>query len=145
MVFSLSCWLSLYYMSWHQQYVSKKQGTLTEGKGAVQLTSLYQLVWISYFWSYKHSHFITKQPNLRRRSTVLSIPFQLELPEKKFYNNGHRTQEKQSNPKRKSRHEETTRWIFIKKLKTRDRIHNTSFCSYLKYKPSKLVCFITPH
>ncbi len=26
-----------------------------------------------------------------------------------------------------------------------DRIHNTSFSSYLKYKPSKLECFITPH
>ncbi len=26
-----------------------------------------------------------------------------------------------------------------------DRIHNTSFSSYLKYRPIKLECFITPH
>jgi hypothetical protein len=30
-------------------------------------------------------------------------------------------------------------------LKRWDRIHNTSFSSYLKYKPIKLECFITPH
>ncbi len=30
-------------------------------------------------------------------------------------------------------------------LATWARIHNTSFSSYLKYKPSKLECFITPH
>ncbi len=42
-------------------------------------------------------------------------------------------------------------WLLLKLIldqkfkKTRGRIHNTLFSSYLKYKPIKLECFITPH
>ncbi len=48
------------------------QGTLTEGEGSVQLTSLYQIVYITYIFYY-----FTKQTALLRRSTILSLPFQL--------------------------------------------------------------------
>ncbi len=55
------------------------QGTLTEGKGSVRLTSLYLLVWISSFlhWKYYLFTFLTKQATLLRRSIVLSPPLQL--------------------------------------------------------------------
>ncbi len=39
----------------------------------------------------------------------------------------------------------TSSLVLIKYLVPRNRIHNTSFSSYLKYKPIKLECFITPH
>ena len=50
------------------------QGSLTKGKGSVQLTSLYQLVQISCFYFKNIIYFFTKQATLMRRSIVLSLP-----------------------------------------------------------------------
>ncbi len=56
-----------------------KQGTLTEGEGLVQLTSLYKTFKISCF-NTTFFYFFTKQATLMRRSTVLSLPLQLVFP-----------------------------------------------------------------
>jgi hypothetical protein len=56
------------------------QETLTVGISSVQLTSLYKLVYISYFLYWKHFR-LTKQATLMRRSTVLSLPLHLVFPD----------------------------------------------------------------
>ncbi len=57
-----------------------KQGSLTEGEGSLQLTSLYQLVEQFLFIVKILFTFFTKQATLIRRSTVLSLPPQLVFP-----------------------------------------------------------------
>ncbi len=54
---------------------NSKQGPLTEGEGSVQLTSLYKLIRSAAFvtanvFTY---YFLTKQPTLMRRPTVMTI------------------------------------------------------------------------
>jgi hypothetical protein len=57
------------------------QGTLTEGKGSVQLTSMYQLVQIGPLFKLKILLSIyNKQEALIRRSTLLGLSPQLVFP-----------------------------------------------------------------
>ncbi len=50
------------------------QGSLTEGEGSVQLTSLYELVYMSSFYIKNNVNvFLTKQATLMRRSAALSL------------------------------------------------------------------------
>jgi hypothetical protein len=55
-------------------------GSLSEVEGTVKLTSLYELVCISSFYSKKIFAFFTTQAVLTWRSTVLSLSRQLAFP-----------------------------------------------------------------
>ena len=65
---------------------SAMQGTLTEGKGTVLLTSMYKLVLICSFWFSKHYLLFYKGPNIMRRSAVQSLPHELVFLALRYFN-----------------------------------------------------------
>jgi hypothetical protein len=56
------------------------RGTLTEGEGSVQLTSLYYLFRLASFEIEHIIYFFTKHASLMRRSTAQSLGLQLVFP-----------------------------------------------------------------
>ncbi len=56
------------------------QGTITEGYGTVQLTSLYLLARLAVFDIESMIYMFVKQTTITRSSTVLSLPLQLVFP-----------------------------------------------------------------
>ncbi len=58
-----------------------RQETLTEGKGSVQLTSLFRSAASDIT---NNNYFLAKQASFMRRSTVLSLPFRLEFSDLAF-------------------------------------------------------------
>ncbi len=70
-----ACILFLNYHLWLPCTGTLYQGSLTEGKGSIQLTSFYQ-VRSAPFYIENIIYSLTKQVTKMRRSTVLSIPLQ---------------------------------------------------------------------
>ncbi len=58
----------------------RTQGTLTEGYGSVQLTSLYLLARLAVFDIESIIYIFEKQTTILRSSTVLSLPLQIVFP-----------------------------------------------------------------
>ncbi len=57
------------------------QGTLIEGEGSIQLTSLYKLCLDQLIFKWEIAYIcVTKQATLMRRSAVLPLPLQLMFP-----------------------------------------------------------------
>ncbi len=67
-----------------KNYFQQDQGTLTDGEGSVQMTSLYKQHVSAHFYTENMINLVPQQSTLMRRSTVLSFPLQLVFPGKTF-------------------------------------------------------------